>query len=111
MNNAKIFLLSFLISLATLSCYGNDSEKTMLIFTARWCKYCTFAKNDIRNHDIISEKIKEYTIIEVDYDKDKDIAKGHNVNTLPTFIIFQDGKEVRRMSGYGGSNKLIDFLQ
>jgi len=111
MNNVKIFLLSFLISLATLSCYGNDSEKTLLIFTAKWCKYCTIAKNDIRNNDALSEKIKEYTVIEVDYDKDREIPKGHKINTLPTFIIFQDGKETKRTSGYSGPTKLTEFLK
>lgn len=111
MSNAKIFLVSFLISCATLFCYGNDSEKTLLIFTAKWCKFCTTAKNDLRNNEQLSDKTKEYTIIEVDYDKDKDIAKGHNVNTLPTFVVFQNGKEIKRQTGYQGPNKLLKFLE
>ena len=111
MNNAKIFILSFLISCATLFCYGDNSDKTLLIFTAKWCKYCTIAKNDLNNNDKLSEIIRNYAIIEVDYDRDKDIAKGHNINTLPTFVVFQHGKEIKRQTGYQGPNKLLNFLE
>lgn len=110
MKNTNIYLLSFLISWASLFCYGQESEKTLLIFTAKWCRYCTFAKNDLRNNDQLSQKIKNYTIIEIDYDKYKDIAKGHGVNTLPTFVIFQDEKELKRQTGYKDSQNLSQFL-
>ncbi len=111
MNNAKIFLLSFLISCATLFCYGNDQEKTLLIFGAKWCKYCILAKNDMQNDQNLSEKLKEYSIIELDYDKDKDIVDGHKIKTLPTFIIFQDGKEIKRYTGYRGPTDFLNFLK
>lgn len=111
MKNTNIYVLSFLISWASLFCYGHESEKTLLIFSAKWCKYCNHAKNDLKNNDQLSEKIKQYSLIEIDYDKDKDIAKGHGVNILPSFIIFQDGKEIKRQNGYGGSDKLLQFLQ
>jgi thioredoxin 1 len=111
MTNCKIFLISFLISCATLFCYGNESEKTLIIFSAKWCKYCTIAKNDLRNEDKLVDKTKEFTIIDVDYDKEKDIAKGHNIKTLPTFIIFKDGKELKRQTGYNGPDNLLKFLQ
>lgn len=103
--------MSFLISCATLFCYGQESEKTLLIFSANWCKYCTKAKNDLRNEDKLAEKIKEYTIIEVDYDKDKGIAKGHKINVLPAFVVFQDGKEIKRQMGYKGPDHLVEFLK
>ena len=111
MKNSNVYILSFLISCATIFCYGQDSEKTLLIFGAKWCKYCTKAKNDLRNEDTLVEKIKDYTIIEVDYDKDRDIAKGHKVNVLPTFVVFQDGKEIKRQTGYKGSEHLLEFLK
>lgn len=111
MKNSQIFLLSFLISCATLFCYGNESEKTLLIFGANWCKYCISAKNDMQNDTKLSEKLKDYSIIEVDYDKDKDVVDGHKIKILPTFIIFEDGKEIKRYIGYRGPNDLSNFLK
>lgn len=111
MKNSTVFLLSFLISCATLFCYANDSEKTLLIFGAKWCKYCITAKNDMNSNQQLADRLKEYTIVDLDYDKDKEIIDGHNVKTLPTFLIFQDGKEIGRYVGYRGPNDLIRFLK
>lgn len=111
MKNIQVLVLSFLISLATVLAYCNQPNKTLLIFGASWCRYCVNAKNDMKNNSKLSEIIKQYEIIDIDNDKDHDIVKGHNVKTLPTFIIFQDGKELKRVSGYNGPKDLIKFLQ
>lgn len=111
MKNTNIFILSVLISLATIFCYAQSSEKTLLIFGADWCKYCIKAKNDLKNEDKLSQKIKEYKVIEIDYDKETDIAKGHNVHILPSFIVFQSGKELKRQTGYKGADNLLEFLK
>lgn len=110
MKTYKIFILSFLISCATLFCYAQDSEKTLLIFGAKWCSHCTAAKNDLKTNTELVEATKNYTLIELDYDKDKEIIKGHDVKTLPTFIIFQGGKEKKRSVGYKGPRHLTKFL-
>ncbi len=111
MSNVKVFILSFLISFATLCCYAKESEKTLLIFGAKWCKFCSVAKKDMEKDKELSEIIKQFTIIDVDIDDDKEIVDGHNVKNVPTFIIFQDGKEVKRQTGYTGPKKLINFLK
>ena len=111
MNNSKIFLLSFLISCATLFCYAKNSAKTLLIFSANWCGACVSAKEDIIENKELSEIIRTYEVIEIDYTKDKDLVKGYDIKKIPTFIIFQDGKEVGRYIGYGGPKDLIKFLK
>lgn len=111
MKNTKIYILSFLISCATLFCYAKESEKTLLIFGAKWCKYCVKAKDDLKNNNNLSSTVKNYSIIDIDYDKDKDIIEGYNIKILPTFIIFQDGKEIKRQTGYKDPNKLLEFLK
>ena len=110
MKNCKIFLLSFLISCATLFCYAKE-DQTLLVFSADWCKYCNVAKNDMKNNESVLTELKQYSIIELDYDKDKDFVQGHNIKIIPTFIIFKDGKEQKRMTGYKGPNSLINFLK
>jgi thioredoxin 1 len=111
MKNCQIFLLSFLISFATVCSYGETDKKTLLIFGADWCKYCSKAKNDIEKDPKLSEIVKQYEIIEIDYDKDQDVVAGHNIKTIPSFIVFQNGKEKRRLSGYSGPKQLLDFLK
>lgn len=112
MTTLKIILLSLvLFSTAFIVKAQEKPQKTLLFFTAKWCQYCIIAKNDINNHEQLSEIIKNYEIIELDFNKDKDIIDGHNVKSLPTFIIYQDGKELSRHVGYRGPKDLIKFLK
>lgn len=107
----KVLVLLATLCLSTI-CYAQESDqKTLLIFSAKWCGACKVAHNDIQNDPKLSEKIKEYQIIDIDFDKDKDLVKGYNIKSIPTFIIYQNGKEVDRKVGYKNSRDLIRFLK
>ena len=108
--NYKILLFLLIISLSSM-CYSKESEKTLLIFGAKWCKFCVESKKDLQNNETLSELVKDYTVIDLDFDKDKGIAIGHNVKSIPTFIIYQDGKELKRQIGYTGVGGLVNFLK
>ena len=69
------------------------------------------AKNDMQDHDKLSEKIKEYTIVDVNFDVDKDIVRGYNIKSIPTFVVFEGGKEKGRLQGYKGPNSLLLLLK
>lgn len=108
----KKILLFLFLSLFTLNtCLSQDGEKTLLIFGSKWCKFCTKMKNDMNNYEPVSEALKKYSVIELDYDKDRETANGHRVNVLPTIIIFQNGKEIARKVGHSNSKDLAKFLE
>jgi thioredoxin-related protein len=101
-----------MISAATVSAYENISHKTLLIFSADWCKYCQIAKDDINNHPKLRETIKNYEVVILDYELDKDAISGYNIKTLPTFIVLNDRKEIKRQIGYnGGAETFNKFLK
>jgi thiol-disulfide isomerase/thioredoxin len=108
--NTFIFFLSVIISIYTLQCFAGEN-KTLIIFSADWCQYCQVAKNDINVHPELSETVKQYEVIVVDYDKDKDIVQGHNIKTIPAFLIYDKGKEQGRLIGYKGPQQLNSFLK
>ena len=106
-----IFLISWLISVQTCFAYTNENP-TLLFFTASWCKYCQVAKNDLNTDPKLSEIIKNYDVVVLDLEVDKDLVAGYNIKTIPAFIIFKDGKEHKRQTGYsGGSRGLYKFLK
>ncbi len=108
---ADILVLSVLISICCICSFAKDQTKTLLIFSADWCKYCQVAKHDINKDPELSETIKNYEVILIDYDKDKDIVEGHNIKSIPSFIIFEGGKEKSRLVGYKGPKHLNNFLK
>ena len=51
---------------------------------------------------ILDEVEKEYsdlTITRVDIDSNKDMVEQYNIQSVPTYIILKDGKEVDRIIG------------
>jgi thioredoxin 1 len=111
-NIAVVLLISSLISMSTVLAFENNKpEKTLLIFSAEWCGPCKLVHKDLIEDKNLSEVIKNYNIIDVDYDVDTDLVSGYNVKIVPTFIIYQDGKELKRQSGYSSSKILFNFLK
>lgn len=107
-----LLLLTWMISAATACAYDNVTQRTLLIFSADWCKYCQIAKNDIDTDPYLVETIKQYEVIVLDYDLDKDAVAGYNIKTIPTFIVLENNKEIKRQVGYkGGHRKLEKFLK
>lgn len=107
---ASVLTISFLISCASVFAF-DSKEKTLIVFSADWCKYCQVAKQDIQDHHKLSEVIKNYTIVDVDFDVDKDIVRGYNIKSIPTFVVFENGKEKGRLEGYKGPNSLLLLLR
>jgi thioredoxin 1 len=112
-NLVSILLLSCLISISTVLSFSQEPKckKVLLIFSASWCKFCHEAKQDMDMDPILSEMIKNYEIVEIDFDLDKDIVTGYNIKSIPTFILFDDGKEISRKTGYKHPKDLIKFLK
>ena len=112
-NLATILLISCLISMSTIFAFSQEPKckKVLLIFSADWCTFCHKAKEDMSNHKILSEIIKNYEIVDIDFDVDKDIVEGYNIKTIPAFVVFDEGKEVGRKVGYRNPNDLIKFLK
>lgn len=107
----SVLLISCLVSIASVFAFENSNEKTLIIFSADWCKYCQVAKKDMKIDAQLSETIKNYVIIDVNFDVDKDIVEGYNIKSIPAFVVFEGGKEKARKVGYTGPKNLADFLK
>ena len=72
---------------------------TVLVdFWASWCAPCKMMApvlNEIAEKE--SDKIK---VAKVNVEYNQHLAKKFKVKNIPTLIIFQDGKEIKRIMGY-----------
>lgn len=109
---ANVLLISALISIASLFCFAGDisNQKVLIIFSADWCPHCHKVEYDINHDPEISEIIKSYEVIIVDFDKDKELVEGYGVKTLPT-IIKKNKKKIYKKVGYKDTKDLKEFLQ
>ena len=78
------------------------SEKPVLVdFWATWCGPC------MRQAPIVEELAGEgYSVGKVDVDQEPALAQKFQVMSIPTLIIFKDGKEPKRLVGLTAKDTL-----
>jgi thioredoxin-like negative regulator of GroEL len=78
----------------------------ILYFTAEWCNPCKRVRP-------IAEELDRDGIIKfqyVDADDNIDLCKQFEIKAIPTFILIEDNKEVRRINGAKTREQLEDFI-
>ena len=82
-------------------------DTAIVDFYATWCGPCKMFG------PVFEEFSKESDInfVKVDVDKDSEIARRYGVMTIPTVILFKDGMEVKRYTGFMARDQFDDFLK
>lgn len=86
------------------------AEKPVLVdFFAEWCGPCQQAGPVL---ETLAEEYKDKLIIgKLDVDLNRDSAGKYGVMSIPTMIMFKDGKEMERVSGFGGKEGVIKLIE
>jgi thiol-disulfide isomerase/thioredoxin len=78
----------------------------VLYFTAEWCNPCARTKP-------VAEELKRDGIIDflfVDADTELELLEKFGVKSIPTYILLEDGREVKRMNGAKTRQDFLDFI-
>lgn len=76
-------------------------KPVMVDFWATWCGPC------MRQGPIVEELAGEgYSVGKVDVDQEPALAQKFQVMSIPTLIIFKDGKEAKRLVGLTAKDTL-----
>ena len=76
----------------------------VLKFSATWCGPCKALTEALTGVDIGVE------IVEIDVDKNQNLAQQYNIRGVPTLILAQDGKEVKRIVGAASIDQLKEMV-
>lgn len=86
------------------------SGRKVVEFTTTWCGDCKRIAPDIP--EITQTFADTFQFAEIDADNDQEIAQQFNVKGIPTFIVFEEGKEVGRLPSRYAKTKeqVVEFL-
>ena len=88
----------------------NNNGLVLVDFFAPWCGPCQMMS------PIIEEMIKENTdksvkIGKLNIDEFQEVATNYGVMSIPTFLLFKNGKVVGRITGYCAKEDLLEMIK
>ena len=81
--------------------------KTVYYFTAEWCQPCK------RTRPIVEELNRDQTAAGfqiIDVDVNPELVKNFNISSVPTFILFDNGEEIKREVGGKNREQLWELI-
>jgi thioredoxin 1 len=78
----------------------------VLYFTAEWCNPCQRTRP-------VAEELKRDGLIDfifVDADSEIELLQEFGIKSVPTYILLEDGKEIKRMNGAKTRQEFLDFI-
>lgn len=86
-----------------------NSEKPVLVdFYADWCGPCNAMVPVIE--ELAKELEGKAKVGKINVDENSDIAVEYNVMSIPTLIIFKNGKEEKRLVGLRDKEELLSLF-
>lgn len=79
--------------------------KSIFYFTADWCQPCKKMKPVVED---MKKEGFQFQIIDADYEQL--LVKRFKINSVPTFILFENEKEINRITGAKTREELENFI-
>jgi thioredoxin 1 len=76
-------------------------------FSATWCGPCKVLAPIF---DQVKSEISGVSFVDIDVDRNKDIASKYLVSSVPTVIIEKNGELVNRFSGIKSKSDIINLI-
>lgn len=80
-------------------------RKALVKVGAPWCGPCQSVALTL---EALSDE--GYVIFDVNTDEDNDFTIKYNIRSVPTFILLEDGEEVKRITGVQSKEALVEFF-
>lgn len=81
------------------------TDKILVDFFATWCGPCKMLG------PVLEKAESDIKVIKVDTDEFEDLSREYGVMSIPTLVLIENGKEIKRNIGFIDKNNLENFLK
>ncbi len=86
-----------------------QNGKTVLVdFWATWCGPCRMIAPVLEE---VAKERPDVTVCKVDVDEERELALEYGVSSIPTLLVFRDGKLVNQSIGAMPKERILAMLQ
>ncbi|MBR5750078.1 MAG: thioredoxin [Bacilli bacterium] len=90
--------------------FNNETAKGKVLvdFFATWCGPCKMLSPILEK---VASEHEDLTVLKVDVDEVGDVAAQYGIRSIPTLILFEDGKAVDMKLGYMPEESVLRFAK
>jgi len=85
-----------------------ETGKVLIDCYATWCGPCKMLSPII---DELSKEYEDISFYKLDVDQAEEISMRYGIMSIPTLLIFEDGKLIKTMVGFRSREDLEEFLK
>ncbi|MBR6056298.1 MAG: thioredoxin [Bacilli bacterium] len=90
--------------------FNNETAKGKVLvdFFATWCGPCKMLAPIVEK---VASEHEDITVLKIDVDEVPDVAAKYGIRSIPTLILFEDGKAVDMKLGYMPEESVLRFAK
>lgn len=85
----------------------NSDKKVLVDFFASWCGPCRMLSPIV---DEIANERADIKVVKVNVDEEPELSAEFGIMSIPTLLVFENGKVVNQMMGARPKNSILEML-
>ena len=88
-----------------------NNQRSMVMFSTRWCNACKKMKPKIESLREIYKNVNFYYVDITTFEDEDKVIDEYSINKLPSFVLYNNTEEVARIKGSKDKKTILENLE